>query len=81
MNDKDTNGKSSSKGKYALIASLASSLVLVILFAVLALAVNSSRDIPLYTQVDIIAGMVFVFVLSMIVSASVWPGIIERRML
>jgi hypothetical protein len=81
VNDKDTNGKSSSKGKYALIASLASSLVLVILFAVLALAVNSSRDIPLYTQVDIIAGMVFVFVLSMIVSASVWPGIIERRML
>lgn len=80
MNNKDTNGKSSSKGKYALLASLASSVILVTLFAALALAVNSSRDTPLYTQVDIIAGMIFVFVLSMIVSASVWPGVIEKRM-
>ncbi|WP_292461878.1 hypothetical protein [Methanolobus sp.] len=81
MSGKDTSGKSISKGKYALIASLASSLALVILFAVLAVAVNSSRGgMPPYTQVDIIAGMVFVFVLSMIVSASVWPGIVEKKM-
>ncbi|WP_406655511.1 hypothetical protein V7O62_06900 [Methanolobus sp. ZRKC2] len=76
MNGQDT----SKKGKYALIASLVSSLLLVIIFAALSLIVNSSRIIPLYSQVDIIAGMVFVFVLSMIVSASVWPAIIEKKM-
>lgn len=71
---------SSNKGKYALVASVVSSLVLVVIFAVLSFAVNSSRTVPLYSQVDIIAGMVFVFILSMIVAASVWPGIIEKSM-
>lgn len=71
---------SSNKGKYALVASVVSSLVLVVIFAVLSFAVNSPRTVPLYSQVDIIAGMVFVFILSMIVAASVWPGIIEKRM-
>lgn len=70
----------SNKGRYALVASLVSSLLLVIAFASLSLLVNSSRTVPLYSQVDIIAGMAFVFVLSMIVSASFWPGIIEKRM-
>lgn len=70
---------SDKKGKYALIASLVSSFLLVIVFASLSLLVNSSRTVPLYSQTDIIAGMVFVFVLSMIVSASAWPGIIEKR--
>ncbi|MDK2827017.1 MAG: hypothetical protein PWQ44_2197 [Methanolobus sp.] len=71
---------SENKGKYAFIASVASSLVLVVIFSLLSFAVNGSRDVPLYSQVDIIAGMIFVFMLSMIVSASVWPGIIEKRM-
>ena len=74
------NNVSENKGKYALIASVASSLVLVAVFAVLSFAVNGSRNVPLYSQVDIIAGMIFVFILSMIVAASVWPGIIEKRM-
>ncbi|WMW26017.1 hypothetical protein RE474_04665 [Methanolobus sediminis] len=71
---------SENKGKYAFIASIVSSLALVIIFAVFSFAVNGSRDVPLYSQVDIIAGMIFVFILSMIVAASVWPGIIEKRM-
>jgi hypothetical protein len=75
------NSSSDNKlGKYTMIASLVSSLALVGFFASLSVAVNSSRDIELYSQVDIIAGMAFVFVLSMIVSASVWPGIIEKKM-
>jgi protein-S-isoprenylcysteine O-methyltransferase Ste14 len=74
------DNKSENKGKYAFIASVASSLVLVVVFAVLSFAANSSRDVPLYSQVDIIAGMIFVFILSMIIAASVWPGIIEKRM-
>jgi len=71
---------SNNKGKYSLIASILSSLLLVIIFVVLAVTVNGSRAVPLYSQVDIVAGMVFVFVLSMIVSASVWPEIIEKKL-
>lgn len=71
---------SDNKGKYTLIASILSSVLLVILFAGLAVMVNRTRVVPLYSQVDIIAGMVFVFVLSMIVSASIWPEIIEKRL-
>ena len=71
---------SDNKGKYALIASILSSVLIVILFAGLAVMVNRTRVVPLYSQVDIIAGMVFVFVLTMIVSASIWPEIIEKRL-
>lgn len=67
-------------GKYSLIASIVSSFVVVGLFLMLALFKNSIREIPLYTDVDIMAGMVFVFILSMIVSASIWPGIMEKRL-
>ncbi|HML25639.1 MAG TPA: hypothetical protein PKC27_02925 [Methanomethylovorans sp.] len=71
---------SDNKGKYTLIASILSSVLIVILFAGLAVMVNRTRVVPLYSQVDIIAGMVFVFVLTMIVSASIWPEIIEKRL-
>jgi hypothetical protein len=76
----DDHNMSRKKGSYTLIASLVTSILLASLFAALSVAVNSSRATPLYTQVDITAGMVFVFVLSMIVSASVWPAVIEKRM-
>lgn len=66
-------------GRYSLIASIVSSIVIVAVFLALALLKNSGRANPLYTDVDIMAGMIFVFILSMIVSASVWPGIIEKR--
>ena len=67
-------------GMYSLMASIASSIVIVVIFYALALLKNSSRATPLYTEVDIMAGMIFVFILSMIVSASIWPGIIEKRL-
>lgn len=68
------------KGSYSLVASLATSLLIVIIFYVLALQKMSvSPDV--YRSVDIYAGIVYVFILSMIVSASIWPGIIEKRLL
>ncbi len=70
----------SKTGKYSLIASIVSSIVIVMVFLALAFLKNSGRTIPLYTDVDIIAGMIFVFILSMIISASIWPGIIEKRL-
>jgi membrane protein YdbS with pleckstrin-like domain len=74
------SNKDNKLAKYTVMASLVSSLVLVGLFASLSVLVNSSRNVELYSQVDIIAGMAFVFVLSMIVSASVWPAVIEKKL-
>jgi len=70
----------SKTGRYSIIASIVSSIVIVVVFLAFALLKNSGRTIPLYTDVDIMAGMIFVFILSMIVSASIWPGIIEKRL-
>lgn len=65
-------------GLYSTLASLATSIVIVLIFYVQAMEkVNSNQEV--YKQVDVYAGMVYVFVLSMIVSASIWPGIIEKR--
>ncbi len=66
-------------GYYSVIASLITSIVIVILFYLLALQkLNTNPDI--YKSVDVYAGMMYVFILSMIVSASIWPGIIEKRL-
>ncbi|MBW6470072.1 MAG: hypothetical protein K0A90_02495 [Methanosarcinaceae archaeon] len=67
-------------GKYSLIASVVSSVVLSVVFVLLAILKKSGMATPLYTQVDITARAVFVFILSMIVSASVWPNIVEKRL-
>lgn len=64
-------------GYYSVLASLATSIVVMLVFYVLAAA--KVRVNPLYTEVDVYAGMAYVFILSMIVSASVWPGIIEKK--
>ncbi len=62
-------------GYYSVAASLATSVLIVILFYIFAL----QKDPEMYKPVDVNAGMVYVFILSMIVSASIWPGIIEKR--
>ena len=66
-------------GIYSFVASLATSIVIVLIFYVLA-AGRVSTNPEMYKLIDIYAGMVYVFVLSMIVSASVWPGIIEKKL-
>ena len=66
-------------GYYSVLASLATSIVIVILFYLLSLQKLDANP-EMYKPVDIFAGMVYVFVLSMIVSASIWPGIIEKRL-
>lgn len=64
--------------KYSLVASIISSILMMILFLIAALYTNSSRYVALYTQIDIIAAIVFVFILSMIVTVSLWPIIFEK---
>lgn len=65
-------------GVYSVIASAATSLLIVVLFYIFALQkVSLSAQ---YSYTDVYAGMVYVFILSMIVSASIWPGVIEKRL-
>ncbi|VVB89975.1 Uncharacterised protein [uncultured archaeon] len=70
-------------GLYSLFASLATSVIVELLFYTLAMQkVRESimHNNMMYTTVDVYGGMVFVFILSMIVAASIWPGVIEKRM-
>ena len=63
-------------GIYSIAASAVTSVLVVALFYVFSLQkVSQSAQ---YGYTDIYAGMVYVFILSMIVSASIWPGIIKR---
>jgi hypothetical protein len=65
-------------GFYSVAASIVTSILIVILFYIFALQkVGSSTQ---YSYTDVYAGMVYVFILSMIVSASLWPGVIEKRL-
>jgi heme/copper-type cytochrome/quinol oxidase subunit 4 len=66
-------------GIYNLVASIATSIVIVLLFYFLA-AGKLSTDTQIYKAVDMYAGIVYVFILSMIVSASIWPEIIEKKL-
>ncbi len=66
-------------GLYSLFASLATSVLVELLFYTLAM--QKVRENMMYTTVDVYGGMVFVFLLSMIVAASIWPGVIEKRMM
>ncbi|VVB94223.1 Uncharacterised protein [uncultured archaeon] len=65
-------------GIYSLVASTATSILIVVLFYVL--AIQKVGPSPQYSYTDVYGGMVYVFILSMIVSASIWPGIIEKRL-
>ncbi len=67
-------------GVYSVLASLATSVVIMLLFYILAMQKVSVNPAE-YKSVDVYAGMVYVFILSMIVSASIWPGIIEKRLM
>jgi len=65
-------------GSYSVAASIVTSILIVILFYILAIQkVSQSSQ---YSYTDVYAGMVYVFILSMIVSASIWPGLIEKRL-
>jgi len=70
-------GSTDNKPKVVLLLSLASSIVLDVLFLSGALLTNVSRGETAYTHVDMAAGSIFVFVISMIISLSLWPRITE----
>lgn len=75
-------GSTDNRPKVVLLLSIATSIVFDIIFLSGALLTNISREETAYTHVDMAAGSIFVFVISMIISLSLWPRIadwIENR--
>ncbi len=70
-------GSTDSRQRIVLLLSLVTSIVLVILFFSGSIFTNISRGEIAYTQVDMVAGSIFVFVISMIISLSLWPRIAD----
>ena len=70
-------GSRDNRPRIVLLSSIATSIVLVVLFLSGALLTNASRGEIAYTQVDMAAGSIFVFVISMIISLSLWPKIVD----
>ncbi len=60
-----------------LLASIVTSIVLVIFFLFGAISTNVIRGGAAYTQVDIVAGSIFVLAITMIISLSLWPKVID----
>ncbi|WP_255336423.1 hypothetical protein [Methanosarcina sp. KYL-1] len=71
-------GPKDKRTRVVLLSSLATSLLLINLFLLGALATNMFRGEMAYTQVDMAAGAIFVFVITMIISMSLWPKIMDR---
>ncbi|MGB9940146.1 hypothetical protein [Methanosarcina sp.] len=70
-------GSEDNRPRIVFLLSLATSIMLVVLFLSGALLTNISRGEMAYTQVDMAAGSIFVFVISMIISLSLWPKIAD----
>jgi zinc transporter ZupT len=66
-------GSTDNRPRIVFLLSLATSIVLVILFLSGAFLTNISRGEMAYTRVDMAAGSIFVFVITMIISLSLWP--------
>ncbi|MGB8218377.1 MAG: hypothetical protein WCE94_13845 [Candidatus Methanoperedens sp.] len=64
-------------GYYLVVASLATSIVIMFLFYILGMQRISTNPAE-YESVDVYAGMVYVFILSMIVSASIYAMVPDR---
>lgn len=70
-------GSKDSRPRLVLLSSIATSLVLLILFLFGAISTNALRGGLAYTQVDMAAGSIFVFVITMIISLSLWPRVMD----
>jgi hypothetical protein len=71
-------GSTDDRPRVVLLSSIATSILLVSLFLLGAYLTNISRGEVAYTQVDIAAGSIFVFVINMIISLSLWPKVMDR---
>lgn len=65
-------------GYYSVLASLITSIVAAAIFYIA--AAQKAHGNAMYTAADIYGGTAFVCLLSIIVSASIWPNAMERYM-
>jgi hypothetical protein len=70
-------GSRDNRPSLVLLSSISTSIVLVILFLFGAISTNALREEVAYTQVDMAAGSIFVFVITMIISLSFWPKVMD----
>ena len=63
--------------RLVLLGSIVTSILLIIFFLLGAISTNVIRGGAAYTQVDMIAGSIFVFVITMIISLSLWPKVMH----
>jgi len=63
--------------RLVLLTSIVTSIVLVLFFLFGGISTNVTRGGVAYTQVDMIAGSIFVLVLTMIISLSLWPKVLD----
>ncbi|HWR24990.1 MAG TPA: hypothetical protein VN278_02040 [Methanosarcina sp.] len=66
------------RSRTVLFSSLASSLILSSLFLAGAFLTNASRGGTAYSQVDMAAGSIFVFIIALIISLSLLPKVMDR---
>lgn len=70
-------GSRDKRPRLVLLSSISTSIMLVILFLFGAISTNALREEVAYTQVDMAAGSIFVFVITMIISLSLWPKVMD----
>jgi hypothetical protein len=70
-------GSIANRSRIMFLLSTATSLLLVVLFLSGAFLSNITRGEIAYTQVDMAAGSIFVFVITMIISLSLWPRVAD----
>lgn len=71
------SGSNESRPRLVFLSSIATSAILVLLFLFGAISINTVRGGMAYTPVDMAAGSIFVFVVAMIISLSLWPRIMD----
>jgi hypothetical protein len=70
-------GSIASRSRIMFLLSTATSLLLVVIFLSGAFLSNITRGEIAYTQVDMAAGSIFVFVITMIIALSLWPRVAD----
>ena len=70
-------GSTDNRPRVVFLSSIVTSIVLVSLFLFGALLTNTLRGEMAYSQVDMAAGSIFVFVITMIISLSLWPKVMD----
>lgn len=66
------------RSRAVFLSSIITSIVLMSIFLLGALLVNTYAEEAAYTLVDIIAGSIFVFFITLIISLSLWPRVMDR---